>query len=137
MKNPIVTIKGTLFWPRWMHEFNTKFNETNDKYECAVGELSEEDVAKLAGIGVKVKNKEGPGNYYVSKSKFAFTPVDEDGKPVDVNTLGQGSKVVAAVSSYSHRMSAKYGNGVSTVKLVVTDLVKYTPSKEDDDSDVL
>ena len=36
-----VKIGGELFWSNWMHQFNTKFNEDNKKYECTIGNLSD------------------------------------------------------------------------------------------------
>lgn len=135
-----VKIAGELFWSNWMHQFNTKFNEANDKYECTIGNLSDKAAEALKELGVQIKNKESMGNFIVGKSKYVFEPVTEDGKPVDVSKIGNGTKVVALVSSYRHKMSAKYGAAPSIKKLIVTELKEYTAPEgkaEEADDDIL
>ena len=131
-----VKINGELFWSKWMAEFNTAFNTDNDRYECTIGNISDDDAAKLTGLGIKVKHKEAMGNFIVAKSKYLFNPTDNNLKEVDVKELGNGSKCVAVISSYTHRMSAKHGNAPTIKKLMVTEVVTYNPdeSKEDDDA---
>ena len=131
-----VKISGELFWNKWMAEFNTAFNSDNDRYECTIGNISDDDAAKLTGLGIKVKHKEAMGNFIVAKSKYLFNPTDNNLKEVDVKELGNGSKCVAVISSYTHRMSAKHGNAPTIKKLMVTEVVTYNPdeSKEDDDA---
>ena len=108
-----VKIEGTLFWSRWMGEFNTKFNRKQDKYEATIGELSAGAVAALATLGVKVKNKASMGDYIVCKSKFIFKPVDKSGNPVEISDIGNGTKGVFLVSSYPHDLSDTHGNAPS------------------------
>jgi hypothetical protein len=122
-----VKISGQLFWSNWMSELNTKFNEDNKKYECTLGALSDKAVEALEGLGVKIKEKDTMGKYIVAKSNFVFEPVDEDGNPVDIKKIGNGTKAVAIVSSYRHKMSAKYGAAPSIRKLIVTELKVYSP----------
>ena len=131
-----VKISGALYWNKWMAEFNTAFNSDNDRYECTIGNISDDDAAKLTGLGIKVKHKEAMGNFIVAKSKYLFNPTDNNLKEVDVKELGNGSKCVAVISSYTHRMSAKHGNAPTIQKLMVTEVVTYNPdeSKEDDDA---
>ena len=131
-----VKINGELFWNKWMAEFNTAFNSDNDRYECTIGNISDDDAAKLTGLGIKVKHKEAMGNFIVAKSKYLFNPTDNNLKEVDVKELGNGSKCVAVISSYTHRMSAKHGNAPTIKKLMVTEVVTYNPdeAKEDDDA---
>jgi hypothetical protein len=132
-----VKINGELFWSKWMAEFNTAFNEDNDRYECTIGNISDDDAAKLTGLGIKVKNKESMGNFIVAKSKYLFNPTDDTMKEVDVKALGNGSKCVAVLTAYTHRMSAKHGNAPTIKKLMVTEVVTYTPDatvEEDDDA---
>lgn len=135
-----VKISGELFWNKWMSEFNKAFNSDNDRYECTICNISDEDVAKLTSLGIRVKFKESQGNFIVVKSKFIFKPMDADGKTIAVDTLGNGSKCEALVSAYKHKMSAKYGNAPSIVGnsektfLTVTEVKTYVPdAKEDDD----
>ena len=133
-----VKINGELFWSKWMAEFNTAFNEDNDRYECTIGNISDDDAAKLTGLGIKVKHKEAMGNFIVAKSKYLFNPTDDTMKEVDVKALGNGSKCVAVLTAYTHRMSAKHGNAPTIKKLMVTEVVTYTPTEatveEDDDA---
>ena len=131
-----VKISGELFWSKWMAEFNTAFNEDNNRYECTIGNISDDDAAKLTGLGIKVKHKDAMGNFIVAKSKYLFNPTDDTMKEVDVKALGNGSKCVAVLTAYTHRMSAKHGNAPTIKKLMVTEVVTYTPPEtvaEDDD----
>jgi hypothetical protein len=125
--NKPVRVAGELFWANWMAEFNTKFNEDNTKYECTLGMLSDKAAEALEELGIKIKNKDTMGKFIVGKSKFVFEPVDEEGNPVDIKKIGNGTKVVALVSSYRHKMSAKFGAAPSIQKLIVTELKTYNP----------
>ena len=134
-----VKIGGELFWSNWMHQFNTKFNEDNKKYECTIGNLSDKAAEALKELGIQVKEKENMGKYIVGKSLYKFDPVDADGKPVDIEKIGNGTKVTALVSSYRHKMSAKFGAAPSIKKLIVTELKVYMPEgeEEEDTDDIL
>lgn len=132
-----VKIGGELFWSNWMHQFNTKFNEDNKKYECTIGNLSDKAAEALKELGIQIKEKDTMGKFIVGKSLYVFEPVDEDGKPIDISKIGNGTKVTALVSSYRHKMSAKFGAAPSIKKLIVTELKEYNPepkeAEEDDD----
>lgn len=132
-----VKIGGELFWANWMNQFNTRFNEDNKKYECTIGNLSDKAAEALKELGIQIKEKDTMGKYIVGKSLYVFEPVDEDGKPVDIAKIGNGTKVTALVSSYRHKMSAKYGAAPSIKKLIVTELKTYNPPAEDADDDIL
>jgi hypothetical protein len=127
-----VKIQGELFWTKWMNQLNTKFNEANDKYECTIGNISSDDAAKLTSLGIKVKNKESMGNFIVCKSKYAFKPADDKLTEIPVEDLGNGSKVVAVVSAYTHKMSKMHGNAPSLKNLMVTQVVTYVPESTED-----
>jgi hypothetical protein len=135
-----VKVQGELFWASFMSTFNTKFDEENNKYECCLGGLSEAAVKALEGqLGIKVKDRDPMGRYVVAKSKYVFEPVDEDGNKIDITKIGNGTKVVALVSSYRHKMSSKFGASPSIRKLIVTDLKTYNPegSVEEENDDIL
>jgi hypothetical protein len=134
-----IKISGQLFWAQWMGEFNTKFDETNERYECVLGALSDKAVEALEGLGVRAKEKDSMGKFILAKSKHKFEPVDQDGNPVDIKKIGNGTKAIAIVSSYSHKMSAKYGKSPSIVKLIVTELKVYSPDTalDEESEDVL
>ena len=137
----VVKIKGELFWAKWMNELNTKFNPDNDRFEAVVGNISDEDVKKLGTLGIKIKNKEGQGNFILAKSKYEFAPVDAVGRKVEIEEIGNGTKVEVELSSYTHRMSAMHGNAPSIKKITVTALEKYEPEAvaiaDIDDDDIL
>ena len=59
-----VKINGELFWSKWMAEFNKAFNTDNDRYECTIGNISDDDAAKLTGLGIKVKHKDAMGSLH-------------------------------------------------------------------------
>lgn len=132
-----VKINGELFWSKWMAEFNTAFNSDNDRYECTIGNISDDDAAKLTSLGIKVKHKESQGNFIVAKSKYLFNPTDDNMKEVNVADLGNGSKCVAVISAYTHRMSAKHGNAPTVKKLMVTEVKTYVPPTDEDSDDAL
>lgn len=137
MDNKPVKVSGQIFWANWMKEFNTKFNEDNTKYECTIGMLSDKACEALKEQGIVIKNKDTMGNYIVGKSKFLFAPMDAEGEAIDINKIGNGTKVTALVGSYRHKMSAKFGAAPSISKIIVTDLVVYGDAEGDDDSDIL
>lgn len=128
-----VKINGELFWSKWMAEFNTAFNTDNDRYECTIGNITDDDAAKLTGLGIKVKHKDSMGNFIVAKSKYLFNPTDANLKEIDVAALGNGSKCVAVISAYTHRMSAKHGNAPTVKKLMVTEVKTYVPEATTED----
>ena len=82
---------------------------------------------QLKELGINIKNKESMGNFIVAKSTYLFTPVDEEGNPVDIAMMGNGTKCHAVISSYRHKMSAKFGAAPSIKKLIVTELKVYVP----------
>jgi hypothetical protein len=123
-----VKVQGKLYWNQYMTEFNTHFNSDNNKYECTLGNLSDAAVEALKSLGVNVKNKPEQGNYIVAKSKYTFDPVDEEGNKLDAKQFGNGTEAVAIVSSYRHKLSAKFGAAPSIKKLIVTKVVKYEGS---------
>jgi len=135
-----VKVAGELYWSNWMKEYNKKFNDDNDKYECTLGQLSVDSCGRLEQLGIKIKEKDTMGKYIVGKSKFLFEPVDQEGNPVDVSLIGNGTKCYALVSSYRHKMSAKFGAAPSIKKLVITELKTYNPeavAEEETADDIL
>ena len=118
-----------------MGEFNTKFNEDNDKYECCFGMLSDKAAAALKDLGVHIKDKELMGKHIVGKSLYKFEPVDIHGNPIDIKDIGNGTKAYILVTSYRHKMSAKFGASPSIRKIVITELKRYIPQDSIDSSE--
>ena len=138
MKNSkSVVIKGELFWTRDMNNFNTKFNPTNTKYQCTIGNISDADAKKLETLGVKIKNKESQGKFIVAKSNYVFKPFDSKGKEVEIEALGNGSKITAEVTSYEHPMTPVHGMAPSIKKLTINEVVTYNPDAVEELDDVL
>ena len=125
-----VRIAGTLYWTKWMTNINKHFNEDSTSYECTIGDLSEKACEALKAMGIKIKNKEGQGSFIVAKSKYVHSAVDEDNQPIDPSLIGQGTKVAAIMSFYTHKMSKQHGNAPSIKRLIVTDLKTYNPTQE-------
>ena len=133
-----VKISAELFWSNWMENYNTKFNEDNKKYECTLGNISDKAAEALKELGIQIKHKNEMGNFIVGKSLYKFDPVDSEGNPVPISTIGNGTKVTALVSSYRHKMSAKFGAAPSIKTIIVTELKTYTPPFDaDEDEDIL
>lgn len=124
-----VRITGTLYWTQWMTKINKAFNEDSTKYECTIGDLSAKDCEALKSMGIKIKNKDGQGSFIVCKSNFVHAATDEDGTAIDPTSIGKGTKVAAIMSFYTHKMSKMHGNAPSIKKLIVTELVTYSPDK--------
>lgn len=134
-----IRVAATIFYAKDMTVLNKTFDETNDKYVCTLGELSDRACEALQALGIKIKTKEGPGKYVASKSKYIFEPVNEDGEKIDAKKLGNGSKVVALITPYQHKMSGKHGMGVRIQKLIVTDWKVYGPqaATQEDNTEAL
>jgi hypothetical protein len=137
----MVKIKAKVYWARWMNELNTQYNADNEKYECTLGDISEEDAAKLTAMGIKMKQKNFASNVIVCKSKFPFIAALPQGevKPTDI---GNGTEVECVVSFYTHKMSKMHGNAPSLVakkgepSLHITKLVTYVPETTADEADI-
>jgi hypothetical protein len=136
-----VAIKGELFWARWMGEINHTFDvpgRENNKYECVIGNISEEDCEKLKSIlQIDPKFKESQGHFILAKSIFPHIPVDNKGNPVPLEAIGNGTKVNVELTSYETMMSKKHGFSPSIVapkgkpsSLVVTEVVTYVAPEE-------
>ena len=138
----MVKIKAKIFWARWMNEFNTQYNEGNEKYECTLGDISDADAKKLEGLGIKMKQKKFASNVIVCKSKFPFIAAIPQGV-IDVMTIGNGSEVEVTISSYTHKMSGMHGNAPTIVgkkgvpSVIVTKLLAYEPEAVTADEDAL
>jgi hypothetical protein len=122
-----IKVAGEIFYAQDMTKFNTTFNPDNDRYICTLGQLSDKAVEALSEIGVMVKSHDTKGKHITAKSKYIFEPVDEQGNKIDPTKIGNGTKVVAILSSYTHKMSKMYGNSPSIKKLIVTELKEYVP----------
>jgi hypothetical protein len=137
-----IRIAGTIAFAKDLTVPNTTFNPDEKRLACTISQLSEAAVKALEGLGVKPKSKDSMpelGRFVTSKSKFSFDPVNEEGEKIDPAKLGAGSKVVALVSAFDHKMSKVHGRSVRIHKLIVTDLRVYDPaaSVQEDNTEAL
>ena len=137
----MVKIKAKVYWARWMNELNTQYNDANDRYECTLGDISDEDAEKLEAMGIKMKQKNFASNVIVCKSKFPFIAALPQGE-VKAMEIGNGTEVECLVSFYTHKMSKMHGNapclvaGKGKPSLEITKLVTYVPDAVVEEDDV-
>ena len=137
----MVKIKAKVFWARWMNEHNTQYNADNKKYECTLGDISDEDAQKLEDMGIKIKQKNFAKNVIVCKSNFPFIAALPQGE-VKAMEIGNGTEVECIISFYTHKMSKMHGNAPSIVakkgdpSLNITKLVTYVPEEKLADEEI-
>ena len=132
-----VKVSAQLFYSQDMTKINKKFDEDNNKYSATIGKLSAKACEALEELGIRIKNKDPMGSYINAKSTYPWELCDEDGDEVDMKKLGNGTKVIAVISSYEHKLSKKHGNAASVVKMVVTEFVAYGGDDMDDEDEAL
>lgn len=130
-----VKVSAQLFYSRDMTKISKKFDEDNNKYSCTLGKLSAKACEALEELGIKIKSKDPMGSHITAKSTYPWELFDEAGDEVDMKKMGNGTKVVAVISAYEHKLSKKHGNAASVVKMVVTEYVEYEGSDEEDDGE--
>jgi hypothetical protein len=134
MTTPI-KIKATVMWANL-----DRVNELTGKYQVDLTDLSDAAVSKLTEMGIDVKNKEGMGNYITCKSINPIHPFSQEGMEMDGIAIGNGSKAIAVIGSYTWTFRNKEGVSPSLRKLIITDLVSYEEPDAvsiDDDDDIL
>lgn len=136
--NKPVRVTGEIFYANDMVEFN-EYTEANQKYVAQIGKLSEAAAEALRGIGVHVGENDTKGLNVSCKSNYKHKVVDEDGNEIDPKIIGNGTKCVAVIGTYTWKFGKKSGLAASLKKLIVTDLIKYVPAekKEEEFDDVL
>lgn len=133
-----VRITGEIFFATDMVEFN-QYTEASQKYVAQIGKLSDAAVKALTDMGIHVGENELKGKNISCKSNYKHDVVDEDGNAIDPKIIGNGSKCVALIGTYQWKFGKKTGLAASLKKLIVTELVKYTPAekKEEEFDDIL
>ena len=132
-----IKIKGEIFWAYDMTHPPTKFNPDNKRFQVTIGNLTKEDQEKLKSIGCKIKNNDRAGDHIVAKSTYEIVAFDKQGKKVDSETIGNGTKVNVELNAYEHRMTPAHGMAPSVKKLTVTDLIIYNREAAEELDDVL
>ena len=130
-------LKATVYWA----SLNRK-NEMADAYTVDLCNLSDKAVAALEDMGISVQEnlekKPEQGKYITCKSQRPIKAFDTDNDEI-VEDIGNGSKAICMIGSYSWTYKNKKGVSPSLAKLVITDLVEYASGGNisADDEDVL
>ena len=130
-----VKVKADIMWA-----YLDKPNDMSGKYQVDLCNLSDPAVQALEDMGLAVRQKEDKGYFITCKSQNPIRAYDRDGDPIEGISIGNGSKAVAMVGSYSWNFKNKEGVSPSLKKLVVEELVAYEGeggSDDLDDSEVL
>jgi hypothetical protein len=121
-----VRIEATLMWP-----FLDKPSDMSGRYQVDLTNLSEKDVKALEDMGITVRNKEGKGFFVTTKSHHPIKAVDKNGDKVLAH-VGNGTKAICVVGTYPWIFKNKKGVSPSLKKLVITNLVTYSPNLQQD-----
>ena len=121
--NEAVKIKADIMWA-----YLDKPNDMSGKYQVDLCNLSDKAAGALEELGLEVKSKEGKGKYITCKSTRPILAYDDGGSLIEGNSLGNGSKAVALVGTYSWSYQKKKGTSPALKRLVITELLEYTGS---------
>lgn len=111
-----------------MWAYLDKPNDMSGKYQVDLCNLSDKAAGALEELGLEVKTKEGKGKYITCKSTRPILAYDDGGSLIEGNSLGNGSKAVALVGTYSWSYQKKKGTSPALKRLVITELMEYTGS---------
>ena len=114
-----VKIKAEIMWA-----YLDKVNDMSGKFQVDLCNLSDKAAEALQDIGLEVKFKDGKGKYITCKSTRPIYAFDDGGSQIDVQ-VGNGSKGVALVGTYSWAYQKKKGVSPALKRLVITDMLEY------------
>jgi len=114
-----VKIKAEIMWA-----YLDKVNDMSGKFQVDLCNLSDKAADALQDIGLEVKFKEGKGKYITCKSTRPIYAFDDGGSQIDAQ-VGNGSKGVALVGTYSWAYQKKKGVSPALKRLVITDMLEY------------
>ena len=114
-----VKVKADIMWA-----YLDKVNEMSGKFQVDLCNLSDKAADALQDIGLEVKFKEGKGKYITCKSTRPIYAFDDGGSQIDAQ-VGNGSKGVALVGTYSWAYQKKKGVSPALKRLVITDMLEY------------
>jgi hypothetical protein len=132
-----IKIKADIMWACL-----DKPNDMSGKYQVDLCNLSDNAVDALQDMGITARQKEDKGFFITCKSTNPIRAYDRDGDALSGISIGNGSKGVALIGSYSWTFKNKEGVSPSLKKLVVDELVKYESEEGvmeqlDDDDEIL
>jgi hypothetical protein len=136
-----VMVACELYYP-----FLTHKNQMAEKYTVDLACLSEAAVTALEDMGLSVNNKGDDRGYYITcKSKNKYKAFEIDGREIGLKgrtatsdtddtesgvVVGNGSKAKCLVSYYDWEYNKKKGRSATLRRIVIEDLVEYSPSYE-------
>ena len=115
-----VKIKAEIMWA-----YLDKVNDMSGKFQVDLCNLSDKAAEALQDIGLEVKFKDGKGKYITCKSTRPIYAFDDGGSQVDAQ-IGNGSKGVALIGTYSWSYQKKQGTSPALKRLVITDMLEYS-----------
>ena len=114
-----VKVKADIMWAHL-----DKVNDMSGKFQVDLCNLSDKAAEALQDIGLEVKFKDGKGKYITCKSTRPIYAFDDGGSQIDAQ-VGNGSKGVALVGTYSWAYQKKKGVSPALKRLVITDMLEY------------
>jgi len=114
-----VKVKADIMWA-----YLDKVNDMSGKFQVDLCNLSDKAAEALQDIGLEVKFKEGKGKYITCKSTRPIHAYDDGGSQIDAQ-VGNGSKGVALIGTYSWSYQKKQGTSPALKRLVITDMLEY------------
>ena len=115
-----VKVKADIMWA-----YLDKVNDMSGKFQVDLCNLSDKAAEALQDIGLEVKFKEGKGKYITCKSTRPIHAYDDGGSQIDAQ-VGNGSKGVALIGTYSWSYQKKQGTSPALKRLVITDMLEYS-----------
>jgi len=118
-----VTIQADVMWANLVEE-----NKLSGKYQVNLANLSSNAVDALEEMGINVRNKAEQGEFITCKSSKPIRAYDTDGTEIKGVLIANNSKAKAVIGHYDWTSpSGAKGRSPSLMKLVITDLIQYTP----------
>jgi hypothetical protein len=106
------------------------------KFQVDLCNLSDGAVKALESLGLEVRSREDKpekGFYITAKSSIPIKVFDAEGNDLANVAIGNGSKAVALVTSYSWKWKNKEGTSASLKKMVIEELQAYDGDSEEED----
>jgi len=139
-RNASVIIDATLIWPNL-----TKLNDYSGRYQVDMACLSDEDVVKLEGIGLKLRHENKPnpefdrGVFITVKSTYPIDSVEWNDRSSlsedELAALGNGTTVRAQLTYYdwtNPKKKSETGRSPSLISMVVKDYKEYQTADNGD-----
>ena len=141
MRTQIALKDVTLYWANLRQR-----NDMSGKYQVDLCNLNEKQKEALEDAGISVRNKGDDRGYYITcKSKNKYKAFEIDGREIGLKgrtatsdtddtesgvVVGNGSKAKCLVSYYDWEYNKKKGRSATLRRIVIEDLVEYSPSYE-------